>query len=88
MTQTKHTPGPWSDTTGTSVWAGEKLVAAVYGDDPECKVDERMAANARLMAAAPDLLFQLMAASNYIDALGGDSKSYRQAIYKATRNAA
>lgn len=35
-------------------------------------------------AAAPDLLFQLQAAANYIDALGGDSKSYRAAIAKAT----
>lgn len=31
-----------------------------------------------------ELAFQLLAASNYIDALGGDSKSYRAAIAKAT----
>lgn len=60
MTQAKHTPGPWSDPTGTSVYAGKKLVAAVYGDDPECKSDDRMTANARLMAAAPDLLEALI----------------------------
>jgi hypothetical protein len=41
-------------------------------------------ANARLIAAAPDLVFQLQAAANYIDALGGDSKVYRAAIAKAT----
>ena len=29
------------------------------------------------------LVFQLLSAANYIDALGGDSKSYRAAIAKA-----
>ena len=41
-------------------------------------------ANARLIAGAPDLVFQLLSAANYIDALGGDSKSYRAAIARAT----
>lgn len=40
-------------------------------------------ANARLMAAAPDLLLDLYAACNYIEALGGDAKKYRQTIAKA-----
>lgn len=38
----------------------------------------------QLIEAAPDLLFQLLAAANYIDALGGESKSYRAAIAQAT----
>ena len=46
--------------------------------------DAESMANARLIAAAPDLVFQLLSAANYIDALGGDSKSYRAAIAKAT----
>ena len=54
-TEQKHTPGPWTHNT-TSVWADQKMVAAVYGDDPNCKPDERMKANARLIAAAPELL--------------------------------
>ena len=33
---------------------------------------------------SPDLVFQLLSAANYIDALGGDSKSYRAAIARAT----
>ncbi len=41
----------------------------------------------RLIAAAPELLFQLLAAANYIDALGGESKSYRAAIAKANGEA-
>lgn len=45
--------------------------------------DGSMHPDARLIAAAPDLLFQLLAAANYIDALGGDSKSYRQCIARA-----
>jgi hypothetical protein len=57
---TKHTPGPWavlSDTGAVGVAVGEwKMTASVYGDHPECEPDERLAANARLIAAAPDLL--------------------------------
>ena len=34
--------------------------------------------------AAPDLVFQLLSAANYIDALGGNSQNYRAAIAKAT----
>ena len=52
---TKHTPGAWS-ASGTAVWSDKQLVASVYGDDPDCKPDERMKANARLIAAAPELL--------------------------------
>ena len=47
-------------------------------------LDGRAIANARLIAAAPDLVSQLLSAANYIDALGGDSKRYRVAIDKAT----
>jgi hypothetical protein len=47
------TPGPWSANT-TAVWSGDKIVASVYGDDPDCHPDERMVANASLIAAAPD----------------------------------
>lgn len=54
----KHTPGPWrtGGLSGGAVFSGEKMVAAVYGDDRECNVDKRMQANARLIAAAPELL--------------------------------
>lgn len=57
---TKHTEGHWSHNV-SAVWAGEKMVAAVYGDDPDCKHDARMKANARLIAAAPELLDVLKA---------------------------
>lgn len=80
---TKHTPGPWRAT--------ERTITAPETEDRlgmECRLyggnrrDNR--ANARLIAAAPDLVFQLLSAANYIDALGGDSKSYRAAIARAT----
>lgn len=91
----KHTPGPWfwdsdevkGDPLGRvrfRVVAQGKTITQTYytnysgGELTNAKDD------ARLIAAAPDLLFQLLAASNYIDALGGDSKSYRQHIAKAT----
>jgi hypothetical protein len=87
------TPGPWSlvqvEDRGirrfcpvgpdglsvlTVVAEGWTPFAAVYKDD-----------DARLIAAVPDLLETLRAASNYIDTLGGDSTSYRAAITKATK---
>lgn len=51
----KHTPGPW-DALSFGVFAQDVLVASVYGDDPDCRPDDRMWANARLIAAAPELL--------------------------------
>lgn len=92
----KHTPGPWTNQVlrtdcgvvfkiGPFPWKDGKLNhACIYADYPSSKENAECAANARLIAAAPDLLFHLLAASNYIDALGGDSKSYRAAIAKAT----
>jgi hypothetical protein len=93
----KHTPGPWvADMDRTyghppSLTPNILICPVVLGRVMQFCVakvsregDEEAEANARLIAAAPDLLFQLLAASNYIDALGGDSKSYRAAIAKAT----
>jgi len=93
MSNGKHTPGPWEwdgkvwgyDSENEAPW----LVQAPWtGKDSKnvltgtikCESE----ADARLIAAAPDLLFHLIAASNYIDALGGVSQSYRIVIAKAT----
>lgn len=89
----KHTPGPWMvssygnikrDYTEIGCTDGE-LIAAVHGHPNSgfFPSEAERVANARLIAAAPDLLGQLQAAANYIDALGGDSKKYRAAIAKA-----
>jgi hypothetical protein len=88
-----HTPGPWvyGDwmRRAEGVYDGAGWVEVWSKSDPDncfpiiaCKHHDELA-NARLIAEAPNLLFQLLAAANYIDALGGDSKSYRGAIAKA-----
>ena len=86
--QSSFTPGPWVvhptahhpavRSVGTSDTGPRRIctVGSMNGNP----VDKK---NARLIAAAPDLVFQLLSAANYIDALGGDSKSYRAAIQKA-----
>lgn len=93
-----HTPGPWASRIQTSKegrdlgWIIEHgngrigWASLAYADtNKEAGADDpAREANARLIAAAPDLAFQLLAAANYIDALGGDSKSYRAAIARAT----
>lgn len=80
-----HTPGPWR--IGTPPPNGEQTIGTNYGlmvAVATTGAGVESIANARLIAAAPDLVFQLLAAANYIDALGGDSKTYRAAIAKAT----
>ena len=56
----KHTPGPWeakreTDYVPAQVWAEGRQVAEVYGESREVR-----AANARLIAAAPELLKALL----------------------------
>ena len=54
-----HTPAPWhiqSIETGAVYGSAGRIVASVYGDDPDCRRDARLDANSRLIAAAPDLL--------------------------------
>jgi hypothetical protein len=66
----KFTPGPWTVTehswSRTGIYAEHEAIAAldIYNDATEDNQDElegRMAANARLIAAAPDLLEVLIA---------------------------
>lgn len=84
----KHTPGPWyvSKRNPRLVIESGPRGNAIAKTGVKLGVcsQEQAEANARLIAAAPDLVFQLQAAANYIDLLGGDSKSYRAAIAKAT----
>lgn len=59
----KHTPGPWQlDSVVTTIKAGDRIVAnteplqAVFGTGlRECTEEEKVA-NARLIAAAPEML--------------------------------
>jgi hypothetical protein len=83
MTDTKHTPGTWHSNV-TAIWSGEKIIAVAYGDDPDCKPDGRMKANARLIAAAPDLLNALTVLADVAERKGIPCDAARAAIAKAT----
>lgn len=85
----KHTPGPWVARRLEEEGFCYEHVRDEYGyyiatchDGVRGK--RNADANARLIAESPDLVFQLLSAANYIDSLGGDSKSYRAAIARAT----
>ena len=64
---TKHTPGPWHAALGdteerTSLWAhGGHYLGKVTGNCSHSSTQETREADARLMAAAPDLLAALEA---------------------------
>ena len=81
-----HTPGPWmveplgSDCFEVKCECGYFIATCHDG----VRGDRNADVNARLIAESPNLVFQLLSAANYIDALGGDSKSYRAAIARAT----
>lgn len=51
----KHTPGPWSVDDASNVRAGEAMIAQTYRNNIGMSVREELA-NARLIAAAPELL--------------------------------
>ena len=65
--QTTHTPGPWtiekSTRTDHHIIAGRRWIATASNHDfhPTQEENERTIANARLIAAAPDLLAALEA---------------------------
>ena len=87
--QSSFTPGPWVARRLEEEGFCYEDVMDEYGyyiaTCHEGVRGERNAdANARLIAESPNLVFQLLSAANYIDALGGDSKSYRAAIARAT----
>jgi len=79
-----HTPGPWkylqfkSSIGNFEIKAGKLFIAETTGG-----LGSEEEANAKLIAAATDLLTYLEAASNYIDKLGGNSNRYRKLIAKA-----
>ena len=68
--ETKHTPGPWENSPSCHVYAGEGELIADAGDSLTLGVSE-MEANARLIAAAPELLDALNHARELIKAARG-----------------
>ena len=98
MSESKHTPGPWTQGWSKSgidcVWLDGKTEPEIgMGDDDEW-IDCGTEANARLIAAAPDLLNALEAVLNEFakDGHGGEFEdgehpyvdAARAAIAKAT----
>ncbi len=71
MVDVKNTPGPWKAERPNGMIKTENgvLVGMAYGDNPECNEDDRQIANARLMAAAPDLLAALKDADDALEDL-------------------
>lgn len=87
MSTPKFAPGPWVvDWDDFVVRAKSPIdgrmvpVARPYGVGDD---GSDVPGNARLIAAAPDLLARLKAAANYIDTLGGDSRECRIVIARA-----
>jgi hypothetical protein len=75
-----HTPGPWKFTgenqnhdfdrsiiSFTKIYKNPRAIARVYGGGVSAKPDDENIANARLIAAAPDLLFELEAIVEQLD---------------------
>lgn len=65
-----HTPGPWTIRHETNVFGGTRLVANAGGHQSNANrldVDAENQANARLIAAAPELLDALSWAITYGD---------------------
>lgn len=86
-----YTPGPWqvkpNSVGGPTVGPEGSVVADIrtYGGPHVCGLQHPQTdANARMVAAAPDLLEVLRCACNYIDKLGGTSSPYRALLARAT----
>jgi hypothetical protein len=65
MTTTQHTPGPWSqgEDNPLNIYGNHASVANVHGTHPTgARTEEEAIANARLIAAAPELLAALQEA--------------------------
>lgn len=77
MTNTTHTPGPWD-------WQDGRLIGDINGEGVAVLLD--MAANARLIAAAPELLAALEKVQDWLagcSTIETVRKEVRAAIAKA-----
>jgi hypothetical protein len=90
---TKHTPGPWSihPRSATSVMAEGMGIASCAGHsdnkkDPVALCLEQEA-NARLIAAAPDMLEALEFSAYVIERLENDLKKFRPGTYSGSNKA-
>ena len=84
MSNTKHTPGPWTYAIGQGLYEQRYVIDSTPGRAlAVCAgFEPRNEANARLIAAAPELL-EALEAFKAIDAFDGWHPKYRDAIAKA-----
>ena len=83
----KHTPGPWRIDEWGDIVAGLRDIAEtahIWNDGGDDTLPEMRRANARLIAAAPDLL---AACKALLDAIEGDSIAYWHPIWDDVRAA-
>lgn len=80
MTVSTHTPGPWGEVSDEFGWC-KRAIAYPDGDDRDhdlcvvqCGDPDELEANARLIAAAPDLLAAARAALRLLDSVAFVSK--------------
>jgi hypothetical protein len=86
MSNTKHTPGPWYEY--DMGWLGQTAIACKSGNVNRLVVAAmNKGANARLIAAAPELLEALMRLDAYHSLMVSsvDRQAIRDAIAKATQ---
>lgn len=78
----KHTPGPWTYTDGNMTPVGPQYIIRGRGAAVAEVFAQRHTAaeNARLIAAAPDLLAALRALANTADNADGNFAEYRHAL--------
>ena len=80
MSETKHTPGPWSAREPNGPGNGWRAGPAWLGEAPW---SDETRANAHLIAAAPDMLAALEAALAYLTMAGTDHAEPTRAILRA-----
>ena len=87
MSQAKHTSGPWKVRNAREVFKGGRRICFVNAGESLCLREEmeRAAQNARLIAAAPELLDALIVCCDLIEGEGFEPPgNARAAIAKAT----
>lgn len=82
MADVKHTPGPWTarfiDAQGQPVVSAEHYEVATCWHHCVGSIEKEALANARLIAAAPDLLEALKTCRSVIDQLMGDTDPHEE----------
>jgi hypothetical protein len=90
MTEPKHTPGPWQSHRVGTVSAGQYLIAIkpVRGGAVQKAAEEERLANAKLIAAAPEMLAALHGIVDGIDDAWSEHFPEKvKAVYDAIRKA-